>query len=178
MEKENIFQRVLRFLENNNINMQEFVEYLSTHAGLGNGVKIRYTDESQSAFYHPEKAANGIMIGGNLWMGLDTDGIGDNWEEADRTRRNYAFVVKTLDPEKVYCRLPAAEEADEIYKNLTAVNQKLNLLKKPLIQGKYWLSSTAERQHLIYDMDEGKVMISEDDEDYQTLVIIEDVREH
>lgn len=176
MDQENVFARILRFLERNNLSLQEFVNFISVHGKIRDGVRFRYTNDMQSPFLLAQKTVNGIMIG-QTWLGNFTHDESLSRENADRFRRNYAFDFKVYNPEKIFCRFPSADEATEIFKNIDAVNQKLRLLGKPLIFGSYWLSSTARSQPLVYDMDEGKVLKAVGSDSYRTLIIIDDMRE-
>lgn len=177
MDQENVFARMLRFLERNNLSLQEFVNFISVHGKIRDGVRFRYTDDMLSPFLLAQKTVNGIMIE-QTWLGNFTYDEVFSREEADRFRRNYAFDFKVYNPEKVFCRFPSVDEAAEIFKKIDAVNQKLRLLGKPLIFGSYWLSSTARSQPLVYDMDEGKILKAVCDGKYKTLIIIDDMREH
>lgn len=177
MDQENVFARMLKFLERNNFSLQEFVNFISVHGKIRDGVRFRYTDDMQSPFLLAQKTVNGIMIE-QTWLGNFTHDESLSREEADRFRRNYAFDFKVYNPEKIFCRFPSTDEATEIFKNIDEVNQKLRLLGKPLIFGSYWLSSTARSQPLVYDMDEGKILKAVCDGKYKTLIIIDDMREH
>ena len=172
MEAENIFERILRFLERNNLKLQDFVTYSLKYSESNKRVKFLYTDGTQSPFLLAQKTVNGLATE-QFRLGIFTADELLSRDKADYFRRQYAFTFKCYDPEKVFCRFPTADEAAQIHENLEAVNQKLHLLGKPLIYGKYWLSSKAGGHFLSYDMDEGKILKAPDGEVHKVLIILQ-----